>query len=102
MNVIKVEVDMEQIRQAIREEVAKAAEEFQAKHQYPPVLTMKQLQDFLNIKVTKAYELIKRQDFPVTREMGRPMVPTHMLLKWIERNTQWVSENTEYFNSRAM
>nr|WP_244864927.1 DNA-binding protein [Xylanibacillus composti] len=65
---------------------------------WPPVLSRTKLMEFLGIKETKASELMNRADFPVIREFGHPKVPTHLLLKWIDSHTDWVEENSTYFN----
>jgi hypothetical protein len=100
-SVIKVEIDMEQLRQVIHEEVTKAVDEVTKHHQLPPMLTRKQLMELFNISQTKASELLNRADFPVFREAG-VLIPTHLLFKWIEKHTRWVEENTSFFEKSAM
>jgi hypothetical protein len=85
------------IRQIIREEIQKVVETTSKQNELPPMLNRTQLKQFLQIGETKASELLNRQDFPVFREAG-VLVPTHMLFKWIERNTQWLESNSKYFN----
>lgn len=68
---------------------------------YGPVLTVTELMDFLKIGRTKATELVSRPDFPVIRACGIK-VPTHLLMEWIEQNTEWVRHNTKYFNQAVM
>jgi hypothetical protein len=63
----------------------------------PLILTREEAMNVLRCGPTKMAELMNRPDFPVTREVG-VKIPTHMLMKWIERNTRWVEENTNYFN----
>jgi hypothetical protein len=62
----------------------------------PLILTREEAMNVLRCGPTKMAELMNRPDFPVTREVG-VKIPTHMLMKWIERNTRWVEENTKYF-----
>ncbi|MCV9886272.1 DNA-binding protein [Metabacillus halosaccharovorans] len=90
----------EMFSEIIKEEVAKALQDFRTT-QLPPMLTRQQFMDLLNIKQAKASELLNRPDFPVFREAG-VLVPTHMLFKWIEKNTRWVEENTDYFQKRII
>lgn len=85
----------EMFSEIIKEEVTKALQDFRTT-QLPPMLTKQQLEKLLNIKHAKASELLNRPDFPVFREAG-VLVPTHLLFKWIERNTRWVEDNTNYF-----
>ncbi|EMI15207.1 DNA-binding protein [Bacillus altitudinis] len=85
----------EMFREIIAEEVAKAMQDFRTT-QLPPMLTKKQLMELFNIKDTKASQLLNREDFPVFREAGL-LIPTHLLFKWIENNTRWINENTDYF-----
>jgi hypothetical protein len=72
-------------------------ERFQSHNDLPLVLTRDEAMNVLRCGPTKMAELMARPDFPVTREFG-VKIPTHLLMKWIEKNTNWVSENTNYFN----
>jgi hypothetical protein len=62
----------------------------------PAILTRSETKELLRCGDTKIAELYARPDFPVNKVLGK-MVPTHMLMKWIEHNTRWVDENTDYF-----
>ncbi|WLR54868.1 DNA-binding protein [Mesobacillus subterraneus] len=90
----------EMFSEIVREEVAKALQDFRTT-QLPPMLTRKQFMQLLNIKEAKASELLNRPDFPVFREAG-VLVPTHLLFKWIEKNTRWVEENTSYYTRNVV
>ncbi|MEC1428822.1 DNA-binding protein [Bacillus sonorensis] len=98
-----IQIDQEafkaMFREIIAEEVAKAMQDFRTT-QLPPMLNKKDIMKLFGIQVTKASQLLNREDFPVFREAG-VLVPTHLLFKWIERNTQWVEENTNYFKKGA-
>jgi len=63
----------------------------------PHLLTREEAMDVLRCGKSTLAELMRRPDFPVTKEFG-VKIPTHMLFKWIEKNTRWVEENTDYFN----
>jgi hypothetical protein len=61
---------------------------------WPPVLSKSDLESYCGIKNNKASELLNDpQHFPVTRELGRPKVAKHLLILWIEQNTEWVKLN---------
>lgn len=92
-----INFDIESFRKIIREEVQKATEHLQPMNELPPFLTITELMDLLHIKRTKASELLNRSDFPVCREAG-VLIPTHLLFKWMENHTDWVENNTEYYN----
>lgn len=96
---IQVNVDFadEQFREVLREEIEKAMADVIRKSQLPPMLTRTEFMKLLRISNTKASELLNRPDFPVFREAG-VLVPTHLLFKWIEKNTRWLEENSNYFN----
>ncbi|MED4936285.1 DNA-binding protein [Heyndrickxia coagulans] len=96
---IQINVDFadEQFREILRQEVEKAMADVIRKNELPPMLTKKELMNLLRIKDTKASELLNRPDFPVFREAG-VLIPTHLLFQWIEKNTRWVEENSNYFN----
>ncbi|WP_394512556.1 DNA-binding protein [Priestia aryabhattai] len=70
-------------------------------NKYDPVLTVDEVMKFLKIGRTKASELLSRPDFPVIRACG-VKVPTHLLIQWIELNTDWVKTNTNYFEQAAI
>ncbi|MED0665752.1 hypothetical protein P4T04_05390 [Bacillus badius] len=64
----------------------------------PHILTREETMDVLRCGKSKLAELMRRPDFPVMRDFG-VKVPTHLLFKWIEKNTAWVDENTDYFKA---
>lgn len=70
------------------------------KYELPPLLSRTQFMELVGIGPTKCNELFNRRDFPVNRELGHPKVPTHLLFKWIDENTEWIQENTTYFGDR--
>jgi hypothetical protein len=88
----------EEFRQIIREEIKNAVADVVKQNQLPPMLTREELMQVLRIKSTKCSELLNRPDFPVFREAG-VLIPTHLLFQWIEKNTRWVEENTNYFKA---
>ncbi|MED4977192.1 DNA-binding protein [Heyndrickxia faecalis] len=96
---IQINVDFadEQFREVLRQEIDKALADVVRKNELPPMLTKKEFMELLRIKDTKASELLNRPDFPVFREAG-VLIPTHLLFQWIEKNTRWVEENSNYFN----
>lgn len=95
---INVAFDTEILRQIIRDEVREAVSNSIKTKELPPLLTRRELMDLYRISQTKVTELLGRSDFPVMREAGI-LIPTHLLFKWIESNTNWVDENTTYFSS---
>ncbi|MUV38534.1 hypothetical protein JNUCC1_02388 [Lentibacillus sp. JNUCC-1] len=58
----------------------------------PPLLTRKQFMDITGVGPTKCNELFNRGDFPVTRELGHPKVPTKMFFDWLYASAQNVQE----------
>lgn len=97
---IQVNLDLaqdEEFRKLLREEIKKAVAEIAKESQLPPMISRKQLMELFQIGPTKCSELLNRADFPVFREAG-VLIPTHLLMKWIEKNTRWVENNTEYFS----
>lgn len=93
---LNVQFDSEALRQIIREEVREAMESSKVR-ELPPFLTRKELMALLHISQTKTSELLGRPDFPVFREAGL-LIPTALLFKWIEKNTQWVEDNSNYLS----
>lgn len=104
--VLNVQFDPEAFREIIREELEAAnkkkpvtIQELSAKisiQELPALLTRDGLKEFLHIGDTKAAELLSRADFPVLREAG-VLIPTHLLMRWIEDNTQWIQKNAKPF-----
>lgn len=94
---LNVQFDAEAFRKIIREEMNAAKEQKPVTIQeLPAMLTRDELKDFLRIGDTKASELLSRADFPVLREAG-VLIPTHLLMRWVEDNTQWIQKNTKPF-----
>lgn len=102
LSMLKVEFDQETLDQlavSVAEWVVpKIMEQFHHLNDWPPVLNRKQAMKYLDIKENKLNELSRRSDFPVNRELGYPKYPTRLLQIWIEENTDWVRENTGFFN----
>ena len=55
--------------------------------QLPPILTRKEFMELAGIGVTKCNELFNRADFPVSRELGHPRVPTKRFFEWLNETT---------------
>lgn len=100
---IQVNLDFadESFREVLRQEIKNAVADVVQQNQLPPMLTRNQLKELFNIGDTKVSELLNRSDFPVFREAG-VLIPTHLLFKWIERNTRWLDENTSYFKKEVI
>jgi hypothetical protein len=96
---IQVNLDFadEKFREVLRQEIEKAVADVVRKNELPPMLTRQELMELLRIGQTKASELLNRSDFPVFREAG-VLIPTHLLFKWIEKNTRWLEKNSRYFD----
>lgn len=60
-----------------------------------------QLMKTLGIGATKASELLNRDDFPVIREFGRPRIPLHSLMIWIDEHTEWIRDNANNYHRRS-
>lgn len=94
---LNVQFDFDEFRKIIREELNAAREQKPVTiRELPAMLTREELKDFLRIGDTKASELLSRADFPVMREAG-VLIPTHLLMSWIEENTQWIQRNSKPF-----
>lgn len=100
--VLKVEIDTSHLEQVIAEAVEQAIKRHSMANSLPPLLNRTQLCEVLGIKETKASELLGRQDFPVIREFGYPKVPTHLLFKWIDSHTEWITKNAELSWSKVI
>ena len=87
----------EVFRSIMLEEFQAVVREFTKTQELPPLLTRTEMMALLRISSWKATELMGRPDFPVMREAGL-LIPTDKLFLWIDRHTQWVEEETDYFN----
>lgn len=89
------------LRQIIQEENEKIKKELLLEtksKQLPPLLTRKEIMQLFHIGQTKTSELLGRADFPVFRQAG-VLIPTKQLFEWIDRHTDWIETNTNYFKS---
>lgn len=86
----------ESLRPIIRQEIQECMKERIETQELPPLLTVQHLKDLFHIKSWKASELMGRPDFPVMRQAG-VLIHRDKLFEWIDRHTQWVEENTKYF-----
>lgn len=88
----------EAMRPVIREEIQEMKKGKYGTQEWPFLMTVTQLKEFFHIKSWKASELMGRPDFPVIREAG-VLIHRDKLFEWIDRNTQWVEDNTKYFKA---
>lgn len=79
----------------------KLREKLDTSKELPPLLTRSEAMNVLRVGETKMAELMARPDFPVNREFG-VKIPAHLLLKWVDLNTQWVETNTSYFRREVI
>ena len=57
----------------------------------PNILTVKELAEFININLNRAYQLAHRADFPSLRIGRKIMISRNKLLEWIdEKSDEWV------------
>ena len=54
----------------------------------PEYLTVKDVQKYLNISVSKAYQLSHRKDFPVCRIGGTIRIPRNAFFCWVEEKSK--------------
>lgn len=85
--------EFKQMVEAISSQIAdrafeKLEDKVKKREEWPPMLSKKELANFLGVSSSKVSQLVNRHDFPVTREFGRPLVPTHLLIKWIDSHTE--------------
>lgn len=96
---LNISFNAEELREVIREEVKAAINESrQQMKELPPFLTRSELKQLFHIGETKVSELLSRSDFPVFREAG-VLIPTHLLMQWVEANMDWVRNNANYLKS---
>ncbi|MEK4025834.1 DNA-binding protein [Sporosarcina sp. FSL W7-1283] len=99
---LTMEIDYEKLADALAPKLLGGLQEIvdrQLENQeIPYMLTIDQLMKFLHIKRWKASELLGRSDFPVLREAG-VLIPRDKLFEWIDRNLDWVEDNTGYFKA---
>ena len=56
-------------------------------HALPEFLTVKDIQKYLNVSVSKAYQLSHRKDFPVCRIGGSIRIPRNAFYRWVEEKS---------------
>ncbi|MEK4237545.1 DNA-binding protein [Paenibacillus sp. FSL H7-0714] len=91
-----VVIDSDDLERLLEKVVSKAIEAYavQVPTSLPPVLSIKQFMELLDISRPTATEVMRRPDFPVNREFGNPRIPTALLLRWIDEHTEWIDNNT--------
>lgn len=89
----------EDLRKIIREEVETAVKKVERSYDLPAVLSRKDVMNLLQIGHSKAAELFGRPDFPVCRELGGVKVRTEKLFDWMDKHTNWVESETNFFSS---
>ena len=57
-------------------------------------LTVSDIGRYLNISLSKSYELVHRKDFPVCRFGGSIRVPKGAFLNWVAKHTKVPTELT--------
>lgn len=94
-------MSVEDLRNTIREEVEKAIgnqQQVQGKiKELPALLNREQFMELMQISSTTATRIFERPDFRVFRK-GKLLIETDFLFEWIRKNSDWVEENTSYFN----
>lgn len=91
-------LSVEELRNIVREEVAKAVEQVEPNNELPHFLTREETKKLLRISETKMCELVGRTDFPVCREFG-VKIYTEELFKWIRANARWIDKNANPLRS---
>lgn len=51
-------------------------------------ISVRELSSALGISIRKAYELVRREDFPVIRIGKRILVPVELLDEWLRRSAR--------------
>ncbi len=51
-------------------------------------ISVQELASELGISMTKAYELVRREDFPVIRIGKRILIPVEILNEWLRREAE--------------
>lgn len=69
---------------------------FRSMDELPSVLSVKELQTFLGISRSGAYQLLHREDFPTLNIASRLLVTKDGLKKWIEQNSNGVNKQSGY------
>lgn len=59
-------------------------------------LTIRDIQDYLNISQSAAYELAHRKDFPVCRVGGSVRIPREAFLAWVDMKTHITPQLRSY------
>jgi hypothetical protein len=71
-------------------------------NKWPPMLGHQEIKQFFGCGTTLASQLMNRADFPRVPDVGRKCVPLHLLYLWIDKHSEWVQDNTNYFERRAI
>ncbi|WP_083390570.1 hypothetical protein [Cytobacillus oceanisediminis] len=101
LNELEQQIVSLQLKALIQKAYEQGVEDGRSKFSAPTIMTRTEAMEFLKCGATTMAELMRRPDFPVIREFG-VRIPTHLLMKWIEKHTNWVEQNTKYFDKEAI
>ncbi len=68
--------------------VSGASENLPEPRPLPDLLSTKEVADYLRIKERKVYELVRDNEIPFTRVMGKYLFPRHLIDAWLAHSTE--------------
>lgn len=79
----------------------KGLEDAQRRFGFPEVLTKDHLVQMFQIEKPTVNKLVARPDFPKLKNI-QARYPRDQVLAWINENSTWVSNNTNYYSKEAI
>jgi hypothetical protein len=89
------------MEELFRKAYEKGVEDGMKKYSYPPVLTNKHLAEILQIAPPTVIKVTANPSFPRLQTI-KARYPRDAVFNWINENTSWIKQNTNYFGKEAM
>jgi len=95
------EIVIEHIKILCQKAYEQGVKDAQAKHSYPKVLTKDHLVQIFQIEKPTVNKLITKPNFPKLKDI-QARYPRDQVFEWIELNSTYVKQHTNYFSKEAM
>lgn len=101
LNEMANDIVIDHIKLLCQQAYEQGVEDGRTKYSYPEVLTKDHLVQIFQIEKSTVNKLVALPSFPKLKDV-RARYPRDRVLEWIDDNTSWVKQNTNYFGKEAM
>jgi hypothetical protein len=89
------------MEELFRQAYEKGVEDGMKRFSYPPVLTKEHLKEIFQVEPATVNKLVAYPTFPKFNEV-RARYPRDRVFEWIDQNSTWVKQNTNYFSKEVI